>query len=1611
MIHMTKKLLTFSLFQLCGAFFVFAATPVFYLPLDDSADVLNSKVSKISTGVVHGKSGYCAGVSGKALEVKRHAYDQVTALNFKTPAVDVNEGTVSFWFKPNFKANSDAAMPIIIANGKDFRFYFIKRKGVGAELSVFAPKQLWLGTKDIFFQDRWTHYAFSWSTKTGESRLYVNGKFVGKRNNPAQVEKLAPQELSFWLGEASGDRFKAKVGDGAYDEIKYFDKALSDAEIFALSVAGSDAEMRKFDAEALVSTPESCEFIITDKSPRRASPTKLLELAGDSAKLSLVAMGASGKISFIYSGEREDGIESACILNLTQRHKIVLSKNGAGIDVFVDDSLQGHIPNAVLGKIKSAKIADGVSAYANAGFPSEEEVAALSDCSLRDGEAALWSLGDAQTRRDGAREGVCLNGYWRTIPANEYSYAPQGKNWGYMRVSGSFRSPLYNIYSLKGGKLSSPRQDWDGRNLIGYRAAWYQRAFAVPENLKGGRIYLNFENLNGDYGRVYLNGKLLHSFRQDFKSFTSIPNAKRLDITDIAKPDGNVLTVFIDRAYSGLWQGFPAIGDHQEIAIGDVWLEKAPSKLSITAVAALSSYRQSKVFGYVKIANPDGQKGKVKLGFSFVAENSKKEFSEKFELSGEPEQIVKFSEKWKNPLLWDVENPNLYKMNVVLSADSSVLDTFPSRDFGFREMWVENGGFMLNGKKTRLRMWTSPALNRLRQYFINPASMAQHIAHIKELNYDTVRFDPLERLSQVAWDAYLNECDRAGLYNLFPMPPYNDENMGTYSREVSRFFECYGSRPSIIMWYTDFNTCSYPWNQDPAKLTDYDYNPPYLQAARARTRVADKTMRAIDPTREIFQHAGGNSSEIFTSMNYQSFGTPLREQADWPKQWAQKHTRPLMVVESAFPYSAQYDYFDDRSVGTLGAEHAARYFGDSAFLAEKSPAPHPFYVFGAYSNPDPNMLRLSEMVYRNVVKAWRAYDMSALGDFPEGRDLGRTAVSYDRHNAVFDQIPDPNPKKAGLRFDQPTGGSEAQSHVLGDYTRRVGVNSVVRESFAPLLVFLGGDPEDFTEKTHMYYSGEKFRKSAVIVNDKTSAQKLSFKWTLTLADREVEGGEFAKTVDAGGIEKLPIEITAPQVLKPADARLTLEALSADGVLIREDSFLLRFFPKHVKRKFGNIDIALFDPKGETAPLLDAAGLKYRKVKKFEDLGAARLLIVGRNAIGKKPSELLAKVESEKLIDKGLKILVFEQKASANVGNFVFESPSYRDAFIRLPNSPYVAGLSDSDFSNWRGSAESVPEFVLSDEHSPHYPRSKWKCGNGGIVVGNVIRKPSYGNFTAVVDCGFNLTHAALMEMRRGHGIVLFCQLDVSNRYGSDPAATLLVDNILAEMSTPYMSAGFQRVGYVGDDAGAKQLDRMGMQYTRLTPANIWLANAMQVVILGATEKKQMSDAVVRIVKNNKSIAVVALPNADLGVFASGLKIGKKGVFKATLPENDPVFAGIANADLYFRTARELPVIDAAPDWLRSTSPALFGVLENGFGVNVVFTVAPSDVSGLWNEEKLSRVWNGIFNNMNIGLGKDLRLFSSEKYRHNKLGKKDAPAAWSPYIDNLDFYDGDAFHNW
>ena len=71
----------------------------------------------------------------------------------------------------------------------------------------------------------------------------------------------------------------------------------------------------------------------------------------------------------------------------------------------------------------------------------------------------------------------------------------------------------------------------------------------------------------------------------------------------------------------------------------------------------------------------------------------------------------------------------------------------------------------------------------------------------------------------------------------------------------------------------------------------------------------------------------------------------------------------------------------------------------------------------------------------------------------------------------------------------------------------------------------------------------------------------------------------------------------------------------------------------------------------------------------------------------------------------------------------------------------------------------------------------WRCGNRGNVASVLIEKPAKGDFLPILDGGYSLQYSPLMEYREGKGLVLFCQMDVTGRTESDPAAETLARNI------------------------------------------------------------------------------------------------------------------------------------------------------------------------------------------------------------------------------------------
>jgi hypothetical protein len=362
-------------------------------------------------------------------------------------------------------------------------------------------------------------------------------------------------------------------------------------------------------------------------------------------------------------------------------------------------------------------------------------------------------------------------------------------------------------------------------------------------------------------------------------------------------------------------------------------------------------------------------------------------------------------------------------------------------------------------------------------------------------------------------------------------------------------------------------------------------------------------------------------------------------------------------------------------------------------------------------------------------------------------------------------------------------------------------------------------------------------------------------------------------------------------------------------------------------------------------------VEFERISSLDALPPGTRLIVGQGAFADAPLD-------GDLPEAVMDAIVFEQPTNA-LKRFVMTAPSLRDAFANVSGSPLLAGLDDADLADWRGASDTVPAFVVSEEITPHYPRSKWKCGNGGIVAGCVIRRPSRGNFRTVVSCGFNLEDAALLEERRANGgRIIWCQMDVTSRYGKDPAATRLVDNILAEFSVldPENPTTRKPDNPVGSD---RRADR-----------NVFfLGSADDAKFLAlAGAKLPPWDGAAR-------GTVLVLPGADLSRLPFAYPRKRVLDFRVAVPD-DPVFTGVSPADLYFRNANDLP------------APAL-GIRHEGDSTFVFLGLAPDgSIKGLWNDEKILRVWSTVLTNLGVPLTPD-----------------------TPYIPNLDAYDGDAFHNW
>lgn len=301
----------------------------------------------------------------------------------------------------------------------------------------------------------------------------------------------------------------------------------------------------------------------------------------------------------------------------------------------------------------------------------------------------------------------------------------------------------------------------------------YERKFNVENLYQGQRVFLKFEAVMMNC-KVYVNKKLLTEHFGGYLPFL-------IDITDVVRYDSeNTLFVVVDNRddpdtppgkpteqldflyYGGIYR------DVKLIIKPQMYLTDPMDKtLECGGVRIETSVNADKgeVNIYENIKNCKSTEAKAEITYNIFFENrlidTKKDI---FSVQPNSDCTVTASFVLENPKLWDINSPNLYKLETIITFDDYQQD---NRDtyFGIRTVCVDNDGFWLNGKKIKLF-----GLNRGQQYpYLGIA--ASDNAHKREARMLKESHVNCLRLAHYPHSpAFIDECDRLGILLIDPIP-------------------------------------------------------------------------------------------------------------------------------------------------------------------------------------------------------------------------------------------------------------------------------------------------------------------------------------------------------------------------------------------------------------------------------------------------------------------------------------------------------------------------------------------------------------------------------------------------------------------------------------------------------------------------------------------------------------------------------------------------------------------------------------------------------------------------------------------------------------------------
>ena len=362
---------------------------------------------------------------------------------------------------------------------------------------------------------------------------------------------------------------------------------------------------------------------------------------------------------------------------------------------------------------------------------------------------------------------------------------------------------------------------------------------------------------------------------------------------------------------------------------------------------------------------------------------------------------------------------------------------------------------------------------------------------------------------------------------------------------------------------------------------------------------------------------------------------------------------------------------------------------------------------------------------------------------------------------------------------------------IGPYGR---IPGVLRRGYA-LQCFIMPDT------IHHGFSGRKFARRYDVLNDLFRPAKLTLRWALLGSDgKSVANGQETWDMACADLRRSELSFALPDVKERTKFTLDLRLEEAGKLLYGEQQDIEVWPDTAVAAGKLARQVFLFDPKGKTAEVLKRSDVSFTAVDKLAPQAgepAKTLVMIGEDALSDETAGSVAALVD--FVAAGGRVLILAQSVTPGglPADTKLEPREWSSQpFVAVPTHPVLRGITTWDLHFW------APDRVSAR---------------------GAYTKPESGAATPLVDSGTDtgLEWVQMMEIYRGKGLYLLCQLPLAASYNAEPMARELLARTVryaaGEVAYRCPTQRF-KVITVPDSPVAKSLSDVGVAFDAIQPS-------------------------------------------------------------------------------------------------------------------------------------------------------------------------------------------------